>query len=231
MQQNALSSASIGIRVGKRVGELQVENRIESKESFIARKKKILLRPKIVEIAKKCAWSEVYRNLILTICTIECGVFECIVRLGHIIGRGYWSARATYFNINDNIFAQQLISFYPHSRWICRLWLIQFSWFFMFGSRWMRGVINLFFCRLFACVSIFLFILFTREWHRGWRSGWHFFCDYDDEESLIIVTAVIFISRQHLTCFMAQQFTRTLHIVRVRSFVIDLCSKRSSIPI
>lgn len=143
------------------------------------------------------------------------------------IGQGYWNA-SQHISISMTTFSHNnSFSFYLHSRWVRRSRFIQFSWFFMFGSRWMRGVINLFFCRLFACVSTFFFFILSIRQHRRWRRGkmmLALFCDYDDEESLIIVTAVILISRQHLTCFMAQQFTRTLHMMRVRSFVIDLCS-------
>lgn len=219
----------------KKSWRLKVENRIKSEESFYRNEKKKKIRRKFVEIAKKRAWSEVYCIWFTSIWTVECGVWV------HNVGLGQHRTRLlrctpAYFNINDNIFAQfhLILSALAMSLPFAFNTILMI---FMFGSRWMRGVINLFFCRLFACVSN-LFSLFPffslANGSRGWRRGkmmLAFFCDYDDEESLIIVTVVNLNSRQHLTCFMAQQFTRTLHIMRVRSFVIDLCSKRcSSIP-
>lgn len=65
----------------------------------------------------------------------------------------------------------------------------------MFDSRWMRGVINLFFCRLFASYMIFFLSAFVlpfhqhslwrHPWLRGWRRGkmmLAFFCDDDEDD-------------------------------------------------
>lgn len=137
-------------------------------EIFIRKKKE---RQKSA-IAKKCMRKVKYTvSDFTTELSIVCECIDRLVDKTRLLNCTDASECSTpaYFNINDKFFAQQ------HFIWsalaMSLLAANKILIIFIFGLRWMRGVINLFCCKLFTSYSIVLLLLFffSLPFHQHWH--------------------------------------------------------------